>query len=182
MKIIRNRIIAICFTIVILLSFSISTLAEGNYAFLKAVKECHDHIRENGYYYSRGVELPLDREGNKRVDCSSFLSWTLYDYTDGDFSESHDSAWFLKLAEDLRHGRDTAMPEVTSDWRVITNLDHLVPGDIMCYKKHVQIYAGKNNDGKHLVYSAGCDATIQDEISVITDAYFNSTRYGIRIP
>lgn len=74
------------------------------------------------------------------------------------------------------------MPEVTSDWKVITNLDHLVPGDIMCYKKHVQIYAGQNNEGEHLVYSAGCDTTIQNKISVISDGYFYSTKYGIRIP
>lgn len=82
MQFIRNRIIAFSIAIATLLAFSsVTALAEGNYAFLESVKECHDYIRENDFYYSRGVELPLDRKGNKRVDCSSFLSWSLYDYT-----------------------------------------------------------------------------------------------------
>ena len=181
MKFTRNQIVVFFLIVLILLTLSSPAFAENNYSFLRSVKTCHDYIRENDFYYSRGVALPLDREGNRRADCSSFLSWCLHEETDGAFYESKDSAWFNAVAEALLNGRTPDMPEVTGNWKVITNLDHLVPGDIMCYRKHVQIYAGKNNDGKHLVYSAGCDSTIQDVISVISDTYFYRAKYGIRI-
>ncbi len=152
-----------------------------NDPFLGIALECHDYIRENGFYYSKGVELPLDREGNKRVDCSSYVSWCIYEYTGGDFNLSRDSAWFMDVAKALANDQTPDMPEITSEWDVITNHE-LEPGDIMCYNGHVHIYAGIDGDGQRYVYSAGGNEAIQDDVTIISEGYFQKSKYALRIP
>lgn len=152
-----------------------------NDPFLGVVLECHDYIRTNGFYYSKWVEIPLDREGNKRVDCSSFVSWCLYEYTGGAFAETKGSYWFMDVAIALANGWPTDLPEITSEWKAITN-HNLEPGDIMCYDGHVHVYAGTDGDGRRYVYNAGGDESIQDDVTIISESYFKKSKYAIRIP
>ena len=174
-----NVITLIC---VMAILFPVVSFAEGNAEFLKTAKKCHDYISTNDFYYSQGVALPIDRDGNRRVDCSSYVSWCLQVYTDGDFDESRDSDWFLRVAKDLVNGRIPDDPALTHTWEGVKGANNFQPGDIMCYSGHVHIYAGLSEDGERLVYNAGNDTAIDSSISAISESYFQKANYGIRIP
>lgn len=184
MKFSRNHFKVLFCIITLSFIFCINnSLAEsGNPLFLRSAKKCHDYINNNNFYYSKGVEIPLDRTGNRRVDCSSYVSWVICDYTDGRFSGSKNSSWFYHVAKDLSNGRQPDEFELTSTWEVITDSNNFLPGDILCYRNHVQIYAGQNDNGEYLVYNAGNDESINENISVITDNYFHSAKYALRLP
>lgn len=179
MKLHRLHLYTMLFCIVTLLTCDISVANASS--FLTTAKKCHNYLYSNDFYYSAGVEIPLDREGNRRADCSSYVSWCLYEATDGAFSTSKDSAWFMQVAKDLARSNVADMPEITSSWKVITNSASFEPGDIMCYTGHVHIYAGKTSEGSRLVYNAGSDAAIQDAISIISESYFTSCKYALRV-
>lgn len=153
-----------------------------NDPFLGVALECHDYIRDNDFYYSRYVELPLDREGNKRVDCSSYVSWCIYEHTAGAFSETRNSEWFMDVARALDKGWTPDMSEITSEWTAITDSDDVEPGDIMCYDGHVHIYAGTDGEGRRYVYNAGGNDSINDDVTIISESYFQKSPYALRIP
>ncbi len=171
------------FVISVALIIAISTAtASASGSFLQTARACHDYIRTAGFHYSKGVAIPLDGNSSKRVDCSSFVSWVIYKYTNGRFSEAKDSNWFLGVAKALANGETPQMPELTSNWQVITDMSQLQPGDIMCYSGHVMIYAGVSIDGKPMAYNAGDNKFIQQVINPITEKRFAQARYGLRIP
>lgn len=182
----RNNVVRLTTVIALIcvmtILFPTVSLAEGNKEFLKSAKKCHDYISTNNFYYSQGVALPIDREGNRRVDCSSYVSWCLQVYTDGDFYESKSSDWFLRVAKALVNGNVPENPELTSSWIGVKGADNFQPGDIMCYSSHVHIYAGLSKDGERLVYNAGNDKAIDSSISVISENYFQKAKYAIRLP
>lgn len=185
MKVIRIRTLVTLAIVGVIISVTcvcnVVVHAEND-PFLGIALECHDYIRENGFYYSNGVELPLDREGNKRVDCSSYVSWCIYEYTDGKFSQSKKSAWFMSVAKALANGQTPDLAEITSRWKVITNYHELEPGDIMCYSGHVHIYAGTDGDGRRYVYNAGGNTSIRENVTIISEEYFRKSKYALRLP
>lgn len=180
MKLHRLPIYTIFFCIVVLLFTCNITVASAS-SFLTTAKKCHNYLYSNDFYYSVGVEIPLDRAGNRRVDCSSYVSWCLYEETDGAFSTSKDSDWFMQVAKDLLQEKTPDLSDITSSWKVITNSADIKPGDIMCYTGHVHIYAGKSSEGSRLVYNAGSDDAIGDAISIISESYFASCKYALRV-
>lgn len=180
MRVHRLPVRTMVFFIVMLLATCNLPVANAS-SFLSTAKKCHNYLYSNNFYYSAGVEIPLDRDGNRRVDCSSYVSWCLYEETDGAFSTSKDSDWFMQVAKDLANGNTPDLSEITSNWKAITNSAKIKPGDIMCYTGHVHIYAGLSSEGSRLVYNAGSDEAISDAISVISESYFTSCKYALRV-
>lgn len=57
------------------------TELSGRYAntILEKAKQCHDYLRDNKYKYAQaGISVPIT-SSVKTVDCSSFVSWVLYE-------------------------------------------------------------------------------------------------------
>lgn len=46
---------------------------------VEKAKKCHDYLRNNGYKYAQaGISIPITNSV-KTVDCSSYVSWVLYE-------------------------------------------------------------------------------------------------------
>jgi len=119
------------------------TELSGKYAnaILEKSKQCHDYLRTNKYKYAQaGISVPIT-SAVKTVDCSSFVSWVLYE---AGFTE------FAGYQKTSSYFRKNPM-----NWQKISK-ENLQAGDILVYIGHVEIYAG---DGKY--YNCGGNKSIQ---------------------
>jgi len=178
-----NRLSKTIFFVFITFTLLFSSIAEatGNELFLHHAKRCHDYMIDNDFYYSPGVNIPLDREGNRRTDCSSYVSWIIYEYTNKEFDMSRDSAWFRKISKAILKGNTDAIPDFAEKWEVFNNPEDFRPGDILCYNGHVHIYAGVDSEGKRLVLNAGSQEALDEYLSTISERYFKKAIAAIRI-
>ena len=116
----------------------------GQYAsiILQKAKECHDYVKNNGYTYEQiGLSIPITNNSVKKIDCSSYVSWVLYEAGFTQFKgHQHTSGSFAKNPY---------------SWEKISR-ENLQAGDIMVYRKHVQIYAGNRK-----YYSCGSTDSIK---------------------
>lgn len=108
---------------------------------LTNAKEIIEYARKHNFTYGApGRDIPDIRNG-KLLDCSSYVSWVLYESGYKEFKgHQHTSRDFLK--NDMK-------------WETVKEKD-LQPGDILAYSGHVEIYAG---NGK--IYNAGSTKAIR---------------------
>lgn len=143
-------------------------LFAGN-QIVEIAKRLHDKIRHVYSYPNFGAKEHSDSikelesgTGNKKIDCSSFVSWVLYEAGYSEFSTNWSSNDFKDRADELcsKYG-----------WQKITPLNSstLQPGDILVVfegrekgqNHHVEVYAGNGRS-----YSAGGNNSINaDTIS-----------------
>lgn len=138
--------------------------ASGKYSknIVENAKKCHDYLRTNGYKYQQaGISIPITNSV-KTVDCSSFVSWVLYESGFKQFAGWQKTASYFERNP--------------MNWEKVTK-DKLQPGDILVYTGHVQIYAG---DGKY--YNCGGDTSISHEAPSTYGTSINdsSFKFGLR--
>lgn len=119
------------------------TELSGKYAstILEKSKQCHDYLRNNKYTYKQaGISVPIT-SSVKTVDCSSFVSWVLYEAGFTEFAGHQKTSSYFRRNP--------------MNWQKISKAN-LQAGDILVYTGHVEIYAG---DGKY--YNCGGNSSIQ---------------------
>lgn len=138
-----------------------SATSASSSLILQKAKECHDYLRINGYRYKQvGISIPI--KNGKTVDCSSYVSWVLYEAGFTEFrGHQKTSSYFA------------ANP---MNWEKISK-ENLQAGDILVYEGHVQIYAG---DGKY--YNCGSNNSIQTEAPSVYGVSINKSSFlfGLR--
>jgi len=139
-----------------------SPVSANSSLIVQKAKECHDYLRINGYRYAQaGVNIPIS-PNVKTIDCSSFVSWVLYEAGFSQFAGyQKTSSYFAKNP---------------MNWEKIAK-ENLQAGDILVYTGHVQIYAG---DGKY--YNCGGDKSIQNEAPSVYATSINDSTFlfGLR--
>ncbi len=83
--------------------------------------------------------------------CATYVSWVLEDAG-------------LLTRDEYQEGADNLQTVLRKNgWQEITNEEDLQPGDILGYKSHVEIYAGRDAEGKKIIYNAGSGDWVRDE-------------------
>ena len=125
---------------------------------IAVAKEIHDKYRYC-VYSLKGTQIPF-RENEPSYDCSSFLSYVLYECGFQDEMKGHQHT---ASSLNVWCGQ--------KGWEKITNYDDLEPGDILFYANgtnggigHVDLFVEKTGTpGIARVYSGGSTRTIQTE-------------------
>lgn len=110
--------------------------------------ECHKYVRENGYTYGGGYNIPEGIFEHNIVDCSAYVSWVFYcaGY------ESFKGYQELDIVENFEKHDLIEVP-----------IEDAMPGDIIHEPGHIEIVA-EVRDGKITrVYNCGSDQAIQSE-------------------
>ncbi len=116
--------------------------------FLAVAKRCHDYVRENGYTYGQGNNIPIDDyPERKKIDCSSYVTWVCYEYGYKDLKGGQQST-------------DTLLGVARKYGWTVKNASEAVAGDILLKSGHTEIYAG---NGKS--YNCGGNNSIKADIS-----------------
>ena len=131
--------------------------------FLQKAKECHDYVRTNNFTYEQaGVYIPINSSSGKTIDCSSFVSWVLYESGYSQFGGYQKTSSYF-----------ASNP---MNWQKISR-DNLQAGDIMVFSGHVQIYAGGNQ-----YYNCGGNSSIRTPAPSSSGTSINSGTFlfGLR--
>jgi cell wall-associated NlpC family hydrolase len=131
-------------------------------SLIQIIKNCKAYYAKNNFYYSiaNGVRsIPADistnYSGKYYVDCSSFVTWVLYEYANANnntkmknyFSYQRNSATFASIGAS---GGNEFLSVVSSKGNNNVNLSLAQPGDILVFSNngktvgHVGIYIGND--------------------------------------
>ncbi len=126
-------------------------------------KQCHDYLRTNGYRYSMAYNksIPIDENSDKVVDCSSFVSWVLYEYG------------YTELAGAQQTTQTLYTLAVRKGWTIKSGSEAQAGDILLNPSSHTAIYAGNNQS-----YDCGSDTAIQSEIKSCNPASF---QYSITV-
>lgn len=114
-----------------------SSSGEGGTIVEKAV-ECHQYLRTNGFSYGQvGRNIPI-KGSSRKIDCSSFVSWVLYEAGYDGFKG------YQKTSSTFNANK--------WGWQKIPT-SQAQPGDILCYSGHVEIVAASGGGNKFRVYN-----------------------------
>jgi peptidoglycan hydrolase-like protein with peptidoglycan-binding domain len=158
---------------------------------LTIIKNCKSYYANNNFYYSlaNGVRsIPADQSktysGKRYVDCSSFVTWALYEYAKANnltdmmkyFSYQRNSATFASIGA---NGGNSYLTTVSS-------LSNARAGDILVTEGHVEFLAShtKNSNGSYTikVYNCGSNASISvPGITTSDTKYESKIKYILRI-
>lgn len=108
---------------------------------------CHQYLRENGYVYGGGYNIPEGIYNNKIVDCSAFVSWVMFTAGYSSFN-GYQELDFVSNAN--KHG----LVEIP--------LSEVRPGDIIHEPGHIEIVAEVVAGKITRVYNCGGNESIQD--------------------
>lgn len=162
-------------------SNSLPTFLRKNSSVINIAKACKKYIAENNFIYSLASgarTIPMDKSklynGNYCVDCSSYVSWILYEYAlingktnmQNYFSYQRNSATFASIGA---AGRNSYLSVVDKKDGQNINLALAKPGDILVSKGHVEIFDSYTKNGNTLnikVYN--CGSTSSARIAGIT--------------
>ena len=158
---------------------------------LTIIKNCKNYYAKNNFYYSlaNGVRsIPADQsktyDSKRYVDCSSFVTWALYEYARANnlndmmnyFSYQRNSATFASIGA---NGGNTYLTTVCS-------LSEARPGDILVTQGHVEFLSShtKNSNGSYTikVYNCGSNASISVPGVTTSDTkYPSQIKYILRV-
>ena len=127
---------------------------------LAIAEQCHDYVSENGFTYLQDYTentIPISESGNKTIDCSSYVSWVLYE------------AGYEDL-KGYQHSTDDGSFGVYGDekgWERIESIDDIQPGDICFWQKggdpyHVNIFVTEES-GRYMFWDCGWNGAIASE-------------------
>ena len=158
---------------------------------LTIIKNCKNYYAKNNFYYSlaNGVRsIPADQSktysGKRYVDCSSFVTWVLYEYAKSNnhtdmmnyFSYQRNSATFASIGA---NGGNAYLTTVSS-------LSNARPGDILVTAGHVEFFSSytKNSNGSYTikVYNCGSNASISvPGVTTSETKYPSEIKYILRV-
>ena len=114
---------------------------------VEAAVECHKYVREHGYTYGGGYEIPEGIYSHNVIDCSAYVSWVYY-------TAGYDSFKGPQERDIVANASKHGLVEVP--------ISEAQPGDIIHEPGHVEIVA-EVIDGKITrVYNCGDDDYIID--------------------
>lgn len=138
---------------------------------VQAAEAIHKYVRENGYRYSQaGVSLPNYR--TKTIDCSSYVTWVV-------LNSGYRSSGFKEGMSQWSSSTFIRNPE---GWQTIANISSARVGDILCYRGHVEIYAGSMNGNRPIVYNCGGNSSIAAKETSTSGHSINSLVKILRVP
>ena len=124
-----------------------------NTNFLDVAIRCHDYIRNNNFTYKQGNIIPYPN-GTNYIDCSSYVSWVLYEYGYKEFKgHQKSSLWFMENSSSKM------------GWYIL-KASNAKPGDLLVRAGHIEIFvgdkigtlgAGSDNQIKSIISYGGCD-------------------------
>lgn len=143
-------------------------------------KEIHDYIRANNYGYCTYDErceheeecgLNTTFESSKKEHhntcCATYVSWVLQET--GYLTKQEHIDNYLNGANNLKNYL------IKKGWKKI-NIEDIMPGDIMCYNRHIAIYGGKRRQ-----YDAGNKFLLEVEAPCEIEGGMN-TEFVLRAP
>lgn len=131
------------------------------------IQKCKNYLKNHEYVYDMSYlkKIPLHHNEYGTADCSSYVSWVLYesgyDQFKGDQWTSYD---FGQLAQNPEYYE-------FDNWEFFLgeqSPENLMKGDILVYTGHVEFYAGSMDGSKPRVYSCGSNASMGSENLVTT--------------
>lgn len=140
----------------------------GNVATVAA--NLHKYIENNGFTYNKAYNksIPEGVERDKKIDCSSFVSWVLLKCGFSSFAGPQESsATFYSN----RWG-----------WETVNNIYNAKAGDILIYNGHVEIYAGRLNNQRPIVYNCGGNSSVKNSAPSTSGKTVNQIIKIIRPP
>lgn len=124
----------------------LGTVTGGTVAQQAAI--AHKYVEDNGYIYDQvGLNIPNGIINGKTIDCSSFVSWVLY------------RCGFTEFAGPQMNS--AAFKSNPWGWQTIGSIASAMPGDILVYNGHVEIYAGQVSGYKAIVYNCGGPSSVR---------------------
>ena len=127
---------------------------------LAIAEQCHDYVSDNGFTYLQDYTkntIPISESGNKTIDCSSYVSWVLYEagYED------------LKGAQHSTADSSFGVYGDEKGWERIESIDDIQPGDICFWAKegepyHVNIFVSEES-GRYMFWDCGWNGAIESE-------------------
>lgn len=127
-----------------------SNVTASSNSIIASAKEIKKYIAENGYKYGAISGQIKDAKKSRTIDCSSYVSWVLYNAGYSEFGgDSNSSSSFQANSWGFK----------------VINKKNVKPGDILVYQTattgHVEIYAGMSG-GQVKVYNAGSNNAIKN--------------------
>lgn len=180
-------------------SNGLPTFNRNSSNLLTIIKNCKAYYANNNFYYSiaNGVRsIPADKSvtysGKRYVDCSSFVTWALYEYARANgntamkdyFSYQRNSATFASIGA---AGGNAYLKVVSSKaGNKYADLSLAKPGDILVSNGHVEFFSSYTNpSGNYInikVYNCGSDNSIKNP-GITTSATLNKANitYILRV-
>lgn len=180
-------------------SNSLPTFNRGNTNLLSIIKNCKAYYANNNFTYStaNGVRsIPADKSksysGKHYVDCSSFVTWSLYEYALANgktsmqnyFSYQRNSATFAQIGANGGNAYLKVVSKKSGNTPV--NLSLAKPGDILVSNGHVEFFSSYTNpSGNYVnikVYNCGSNNSVK-KTGLTTSATLNKTNitYILRV-
>ena len=162
----------------------------GNYnnhsnSFYGTALGLHSFIYDNWYWYDDGSskKVPTDYYTNKSIDCSSYVSWALYEYGYTAFGGKQKTTdYFMDIGNTLSKNKSTK-------YFTKVNKSNIAAGDLIVYKAtgnngvssdHIEIYSSTKN-GQLYVLNAGRDAAIHTRYDIKSKYSLSKAKYIIRV-
>lgn len=172
-------------------SNTLPTFTRNSKNLLTIIQNCKSYYAKNNFYYSLadGVRsIPADQSktyNSKRyVDCSSFVTWVLYEYANANnlasmanyFSYQRNSATFASIGT---AGGNNYLSTVSS-------LSNAKAGDILVTQGHVEFLSSysKNSNGSYTIKVYNCGSNASISIAGITTSetkYESDIKYILRV-
>lgn len=159
-------------------SNGLPTFNRNSTNLLTIIKNCKAYYANNNFYYStaNGVRsIPADKStnysGKYYVDCSSYVTWALYEYAlaNGNtamknyFSYQRNSATFASIGANGGNSYLSVVDKKTNSTNV--DLSLAKPGDILVSNGHVEFFNSYTNPSENYinikVYNCGSNNSIK---------------------
>ena len=174
-----------------IISSSLPTFDRNSKNLLTIIQNCKAYYAKNNFYYSlaNGVRsIPADQsktyDSKRYVDCSSFVTWVLYEYAKANnltdmmnyFSYQRNSATFASI------GANRGNSYLTT----VSSLADARAGDILVTQGHVEFLSSytKNSNGTYniKVYNCGSNASISVAgVTTSETKYPSEIKYILRV-
>ena len=169
-------------------SNNLTSFSRNSSSLIQIIKNCKSYLANNNFYYStaNGVRtIPMDKStsysGKYYVDCSSFVSWALYEYARANgnllmqnyFNYQRNSATFAQIGA---NGGNNYLSVVSAKGNSKVNLELAKPGDILVSNGHVEFFNSytkcSNTYVNIKVYNCGSNTSINSP-GITTSATLN---------
>lgn len=159
------------------LATGLSAFQRNHTNLLEIIKACKAYYAKNSFVYSladgaRTIPADLSKLYNNQyycVDCSSFVTWVLYEYASARqntamksyFSYQRSSNTFASIGA---NGGNAYLEVVSQKGNSSVNLSLAKPGDIIVSLGHVEFFDSYTQNGNEVslrVYNCGSNASVR---------------------
>ena len=173
---IYNKYLSSTTTISTTTSSGLPTFQRTNTTLMGIIKACKAYYANNNFVYSLAAgarTIPADQSklygGNYCVDCSSYVSWVLYEYAlingktnmQNYFSYQRNSSTFASIGA---AGGNSYLEVVDAKGNGWVDLSLAKPGDILVSPGHVEFFNSYTQSGNTVslkVYNCGSTSTVR---------------------